>query len=188
MTAPRPVARVLAASLVAVAACGDGGDRVAETEVAIAGVLGDRLADAGLDGDVTVSCPDDAELEAGSRLVCDVAVGDAAAQAVALDIGAEGELALAVSVIPAVAAEEYLAAELSTAAGDDVEVSCGDEPLLVGEVGDRFECEAVRADGAAFTVAVELTGLDGAVRYDVATTSTSLAPTDPASRPTVPPP
>jgi hypothetical protein len=184
---------VVAAS-VALAACGDGADRVAETETAIAGVLEERLTDAGLEGEVAVTCPDDADLEAGSRLVCDVAVGAAGAQAVAFDIGPEGELALAVSVIPAVAAEDHLAGELSAAAGDDVEVSCGDEPLLVGEVGDQFECEAVRGDGATFTVAVELTGLDGAVRYDVATTSTSVTsttlvvPTDPATRPTVGPP
>jgi hypothetical protein len=192
------VALVAVASVVALAACGDGDGRVADTEVAIAGVLADRLADADLQGEVVVACPDDADLDTGSRLVCDVAVGGASAQPVAFDVGPEGELALAASVIPTVAAEAYLAGELSTAAGDEVEVSCGDRPLLVGDVGDRFECDAVRSDGAVFEVAVEITGLDGAVRYDVATTSTTstmpttptslVVPTDPATRPTVGPP
>jgi len=189
---------VLAAGLIGLlglTGCGDD-DRIGDVEEAIATVLVERLGDAA--GEVTVACPDDAALAAGDTLVCAVAVDSADAQEVTFLVGDDGTVELGTSVIPVAAAEDYLAGELAGVAETSVEVRCGDDPLLVGAVGDHFTCDAVRSDGASFEVTVEITGLDGAVRYEVETTSTvtstptstatTLMPTDPATRPTVPPP
>jgi hypothetical protein len=166
-----PCRILLAAGLLA--ACGSA-DRVGETEDAVAAVLAERL-DHEIDA-VEVTCPDDADLADGASLECEVAVDGEGPQALALEIGAEGNARLISAVIPTSAAEAYLVDELAGPAQSDVEVDCGDAPLLIGAVGDTFTCEAVRAsDGAAFDVTVELTAVDGTVRYRVETTTTTSA-------------
>lgn len=175
------------AAALALGACGET-DRVGEAEDGIASALGERLgADA---GSVEVSCPDDAVLDAGATLECEVAVGDGDPQAVAFAIGEEGAVSPAVAVIPTDAVETYLAAELATAAESEVTADCGDSTLVVHDVGGTFTCSVVRAsDGAAFDVTVEVRSLDGSVTYTVAATTTTAPtapPVDPAAT-TVPP-
>jgi hypothetical protein len=163
---------VLAAGLLA--GCGST-DRVGATEEAIASVLAHRL-DETVES-VVVTCPDDADLAEGAALECDVTVDGGGPQAIALEIGTEGNAQLVSAVIPTGAAEEYLVAELVGPAQSGVEVDCGAAPLLIGAVGETFTCEAVRAsDGVVFDVAVELTSLDGSVRYRVETTTTTTLP------------
>ena len=165
----------LAAAGVAVLVAGCGSeDRVAEAEVGIAAALAERLE---VD-DVVVTCPDDAELEDGSSLACDVAVGGAEPQPVPFSIGDGGTVSPSAAVIPTAAVEAYLASELATAAEGEVDADCGDAPLLVHEVGSTFECTAERlTDGALFEVTVEVRSVDGSVTYTVATTTTTTTAT-----------
>lgn len=168
---------VLAAALVALGACGSS-DRIGEVEQAIAAVLADRVALP--DGSLVVTCPGDTDLDAGSRLECDVAVDGADGQPVALVVDDGGTVRLESAVIPTGAAEQYLSAELQGPAEAGVAVSCGEEPLLVHAVGSTFTCDAVRTtDSTSFEVTVEVTGSDGTVRYRVeqpTTTATSGPP------------
>lgn len=172
----------LAIVVVLIGGCSDD-DRVGEAEAGIAEVFADRLDVA----DVTVRCPDDAALESGSDLSCEVSVGRSDPQAIAFAIGEEGSVSPTVAVIPTTAVEGYLASELATSAGGEVEVDCGDAPLVVHDVGGTFSCDAVRtSDGVGFDVAVEVRSLDGSVTYTVATTTpttvattTTLAPPPP---------
>jgi hypothetical protein len=62
-----------------------------------------------------------------------------------------------------------------------VSVDCGDAPLVVRPVGETFPCTALRAaDGMEFVVTVEVTAIDGTVRYRVEptppTTTTTRVP------------
>lgn len=157
MTGARSVAAVVAVGLLA--ACGgDGQGGVARIEEAIASAVVEAVA---LDDDeVAVTCPDDASLDEGAELTCDVAVGGADAQAVPFSIDLERRVVLAAAVIPTAAAEAHVAEEL---AGDQ-EVACGDGALLVGAVGSTFRCEARGDDTAEQVVEVSISSLDGAVR------------------------
>ena len=161
-----------AVAVVALAAGCGADDRVADTEAAIASVLAQRLDEPA--AAVAVACPDDADLDEGSTIECEVAISGSDAQRVGLEIGAEGGATLTSAVIPAEAAEAYLVTELSGPAQSEVTVDCGPRPLLVGAVGDTFTCEVVReTDGVAFDVTVEVAALDGTVRYRVETTTSS---------------
>ena len=177
MNRRRWLATWLGVTAVALAACADD-DRVADAEAAIAAVLAERL-DRPV-ADVGVSCPEDAPLDDGSTLTCDVTVGAGTSQPVAFAIAEGGVARLESAVIPVQSAEDYLAAELAGPAASGVEVGCGDDELLVVEVGGEFTCDAVRtADQVTFVVRVEVTSLDGTVRYRVetpATTTTTAAP------------
>lgn len=167
----------LAAALLAVGACGSS-DRVGEVESAIAAALADRVELP--DGSPTVTCPADADLDAGSRIECDVAVGGADGQPVALVVEDGGAVRLDSAVIPTPAAEQYLSAELQGPVDAAVVVSCGDEPLLVRAVGSTFTCNAVRSnDNASFEVTVEVMGPDGTVRYRVDHPTTTAASAQP---------
>lgn len=185
----RPALAACAAALVAaglLGACSEPQDRVGDAEAGIADAFAERLAVE----DVVVTCPDDAELESGTDLACEVSVGGAEPQPVAFAVGEGGAVSPAVAVIPTAAVEEYLAVELATAAEGAVEVDCGDAPLAVHDVGGTFPCEVVRAsDGAAFDVTVEVRSLDGSVTYTVAATTTTAPPPPPAdpAATTVPP-
>lgn len=168
-------------------ACGGEADRVGEAEDGIATALDERLGDDA--AAVAVTCPDDAVLDAGATLACDVAVGDGDPQPVPFAIGDGGSVSPAVAVIPTAAVERYLATELATAAEAGVEADCGDAPLVVHDVGETFACTVVRStDGARFDVTVEVRSLDGSVTYTVAatTTTTTVPVVDPAAT-TVPP-
>jgi hypothetical protein len=158
--------------------------RVGEAEDGIAAVLGERLGADG--GAVEVSCPDDAELETGDTLECEVVVDDGDPQAVAFAIGEEGSVSPTAAVIPTGAVEDYLAAELATAAEGEVAVDCGESALVVHDVGGTFTCTAVRtSDGVVFDVTVEVRSLDGSVTYTVAATTTTTT-TVPAVDPNAP--
>lgn len=182
----RAGAAALLVALAVAAGCGTT-DRVAEAEEGIAAALAQRLA---VD-EVRVSCPDDAELDDGSTLACDVAVGGGDPQPVAFTIGSGGAVSPAVAVIPTTSVEEYLASELAVAAEGEVVADCGGAALVVHDVGETFTCTVDRvSDGARFEVTVEVRSLDGSVTYSVATTTTTTAPittpADPAAT-TVPP-
>lgn len=178
----------VAPAVVGFLACGGGADRVGEAEQGIASALGARLGDDA--AEVEVSCPDDAVLDPGATLACEVAIGDGAPQPVPFAIGDAGAVSPAVAVIPAAAVERYLAAELATAAETGIEADCGEAPLLVHDVGETFVCAVVRSsDGTRFDVTVEVRSLDGSVAYTVAattTTATTAPVVDPAAT-TVPP-
>jgi hypothetical protein len=169
-------------------ACSDA-DRIGEAEEGIASVLGERLGDDATA--VAVTCPDDARLDPGATLECEVAIDDADPQAVAFAIGEEGSVSPAVAVIPTAAVERYLVAELAAAAEGEVTADCGDATLVVHDVGETFECTVVRAsDAAEFDVTVEIRSLDGSVTYTVVATTTTTTTAPPAVDPaatTVPP-
>lgn len=177
---------VVAVAVVGAAGCGSSSDPVGEAEEGIAAALAERLEAA----DVTVSCPDDADLDDGSNLACDVTVDGAPPQTVPFAIGSGGAVSPAVAVIPTSAVEAYLVSELTTAAEGEVEVDCGDAALVLHDVGETFGCTVERVtDGAGFEVTVEVRSLDGSVTYTVATTTTTATtapPVDPAAT-TVPP-
>lgn len=175
MSTARRVRAVAAALLALAAACSDD-DRVGDAERGIAEVLAERLD---VD-DVTVSCPEDAALDAGTTVACDVVVGGAEPQPVPFAIGDGGAVSPAVAVIPTSAVEDYLATELAVAAEGAVEADCGDAPLVVHDVGETFACTVERtSDGAAFDVSVEVRSIDGSVTYTVAATTTTTPPTAP---------
>lgn len=166
------------------AACSDEPDRLEEAQDGIAAALADRL-DEPVD-DVVVTCPDDALLEDGSDLTCEVAVGDADPQPVPFTIAEGGSVRPASAVIPTPAIVAHLESELATPAEGAVEVDCGDAPLVVKDVDDTITCDVVRtADGVAFTVEVAIRSLDGSITYTVATTSTTSTsttlPVDPSA-------
>ena len=172
-----PLAIVL--GLVVVLAACSSEDRVAEAEEVLAAALGDRLG-----GDdaprVAVTCPDDASLDAGSTLHCDVAVGEDAGQSVAFTIDDESGVELASAVIPTADLVAYLVAELTPPAEGPVEVDCGEDTVLVESVGGTVTCEVVRAsDGSRFEVVVEVTAIDGTVTYEVQPSSTTTTTTAP---------
>ena len=191
MTGRRRVpALLLLGAVGGLAACGDEEvDRVGEAEAGIATALGERLG-ADVAG-VTVACPDDASLEAGTSLACEVTVGDGTAQDVSFTIGEAGVVSPTEAVIPTAAVETYLAEELATPAESAVEVDCGEATLVVHDVGGTLTCTAVRsADGVAFDVIVEVRSLDGSVTYTVVATTTTTAPpppVDPAATTTTAP-
>jgi len=145
-------------------------DRVGEAEEGIAQVLAERLDGA----TVVVTCPEDADLEEGASLSCDVAIGDADPLEVPFEVGASGSVRLAASVLPTPAVEQHLRTELAGPAEGEVEVDCGDDPLLVRDIGGTFMCDVTRiTDGVGFTVAVEVQSLDGSITFTVATTTTT---------------
>lgn len=156
------------AALVFAACGGDGAEPVDAVESGLAGVVADRLEVAA--AAVVVTCPPTSEVDAGAELTCSVAVGEGEAATtvtVPLAIGTDGEVVLRSAVVPAAAAEAYLAGELAVAAEGPVDVECGTGALLVVDVDDSFACVATRADGGAFAVTVTVEALDGAVRYEV---------------------
>ena len=164
----RAVAVVVAVIAPAVlAACGDDAvDPGAEAAAGVAAVVAERL-DADAEA-VAVTCPEDLDVEETPTFTCDVAVGDADAVEVPLSVAADGTVELQRAVVPTDAAEAYLATELAGPAEGEVRADCGDEPLLVADVGDDLTCEVVRSsDGAVRTVTVTVLGLDGTVRYRV---------------------
>jgi hypothetical protein len=80
------------------------------------------------------------------------------------------------------AVEAYLAAELAAPAEGPVDPDCGDDVLLVADVGDELRCTVVRSvDGVDRDVIVTVLGVDGTVRYQVQgpTTTTTTATTTP---------
>lgn len=161
--------------------CGQDADRVAEAERQVVAALADRFDDPDA---VEVTCPDDLDLEPGSALACDLTVGDGTPQRAEFDINEDGILVLANAVIPTAAAEAYFVERLVGPAEGEVTVDCGDEPLIVGGVGDAFSCTAVRtADGTSFTVTADITGLDGAVQLQH-----FVVPTTATTAPAAPPP
>lgn len=167
-------------------ACGeDEPDRVAEAEAGVAAVIAERLDAKG--EDVVVTCPEELELEPGTEFACSVRVGPAEPVDVALAVSSGGTVELRRAVIPTSAAEAYLASELAGPAEGPVEPDCGDQPLLVADVGGELRCEVVRtADGAVRPVVLTVLALDGTVRYRV-----EAAPpptTAPTTAPTAPPP
>lgn len=156
-----------AAALVLAAGCGDDdADPVGEAADGVAAVVAERVgADA---GDVDVACPEDTEVVAGAEFTCSVAVDGADAVDVPLGVDGTGTVELRRAVVPTEAAEAYLVGELTGPAEGPVTVDCGDEPLLVADVGDDLRCEVVRtADGAVRVVTLTVLGLDGTVRYRV---------------------
>jgi hypothetical protein len=178
----------VAAAGVGLLACGGETDRIGEAEQGIASALGERLGDDA--GEVEVTCPDDAVLDPGATLGCEVAIGGGAPQPVPFAIGEAGAVRPAAAVIPTAAVERYLAAELATAAETDIQADCGEASLVVHDVGESFVCTVVRSsDAARFDVTVEVRSLDGSVAYTVAATTTTAATApvvDPAAT-TVPP-
>jgi hypothetical protein len=160
---------VIAAGMAALAACGaGGGDQLAAAEEEVAVLIAGHLErDA---GDVVVDCSQAGAGDPGpgDLLDCRVEADGGEPQLLRLAVGEDGTADLVTAVIPVRAAESYLAGELGGAAGSSVAVSCGDRPLVVGEVGDAFTCRAERAgDGGAFAIEVEITAPDGTVRYRV---------------------
>ena len=154
-------------------------DRVAEAEEVLAAALGERLSGAEA-RQVSVTCPDNASLDTGSTLHCDVAVGEDAGQSVAFTIDDESGVELASAVIPTADLEAYLVDELTPPAEGPVEVDCGDDTVLVESVGGTVTCEVVRAsDGSRFEVVVEVTAVDGTVTYEVQPSSTTTTTTAP---------
>jgi hypothetical protein len=154
------VVGVIGAAVALAAGCGGAGTDVGGVEVAIASALAESL-DAS-DGAVVVTCPEDASLDEGSEVVCDVAVDGAPAPPVPIVVGSGGRATLAAAVLPTGAAEAHLAEVVR--APDGAEVRCGDAPLVVAEVGDTFRCEVTIADQPTRAYDVEVTGLDGEVR------------------------
>lgn len=147
------------------AACGDDGpSAVEEAEAGIADVVARRLGAAA--GHVVAACPDDAAVEPGVTLRCQVVVGGDAPVTLDLAVGDDGGVDLQHAVIPTAAAEAYLARELATAAEGPVSPDCGDTALLVAAVGDQLRCSVVRqSDGAVRSVVVTVLSNDGTVRY-----------------------
>ena len=78
-------------------------------------------------------------------------------------IGSGGRAMLTVAVIPTQAAEAHVADVLHL--GLTAQVSCGDTTLLVGPVGATFRCEVVEGDRPGRAYELEVTSLDGDVRY-----------------------
>lgn len=181
------VATVVVAG-VALAACGDDGDPTGEAEAGVAAVLAERLAVP--ISDLQVTCPEDLDLEPGATFGCEILVrGDAAGVTLDLAVADDGTIELQRAVIPADAAEEYLAAELAPTAEGPVSVDCGAQRLLVRSVGETFECTATRsADAVAFHVVVDVTAVDGSVHYRVERTTTTTAATTPTTAPPLPTP
>lgn len=150
------------------AACGDDEpSAVEQAEAGIADVVTERLGD-DAPGDVVADCPDDAAVEPGATLRCEVVVGDDDPVTLELAVGDDGGVDLQHAVIPTAAAEAYLARELATAAEGPVTPDCGDTALLVADVGAELRCDVVRqSDGAARSVVVTVLSNDGTVRYVV---------------------
>lgn len=175
--------------VVAIAAgCSSGPTAVDEAEAAIAALVAERVPVE--ESSVTASCPDDATFLAGTELACDVLVGDDDPVEVLFafgpEAGAPAELRRA--VIPTEAAEEHLAGQIQVSAEGPVEVDCGDQTLLVREVGGTFRCQVVRSsDGAVFDVSVTVLGLDGTVRHRVEPTTTTTTTLPPGTTPTTAP-
>ena len=172
MSSRRRVLAVLVAAVAVLGACGDEADSTAEAERQVFAALAGRFEEP---DDVEVTCPDDLVLEAGSSLACELVIGDATPQRAEFDVNEDGILVLANAVIPTTDAEAFLVTQLEPSAEGPVAVDCGEEPLIVGVVGDTFMCAATRtADGVEFPVMVDIAGLDGVVRlqhYVVPTTA-----------------
>jgi hypothetical protein len=172
----------------ALAACGDDGDPTSEAEVGVAAVLAERLAVPITD--LRVTCPDDLDFDPGATFECEIVVQDDPA-AVTLDLAVadDGTIELRRAVIPADAAEAYLAAELAPTAEGPVSVDCGAQRLLVRSVGESFDCTATRsADAVAFHVVVDVTAVDGSVHYRVEATTTTTVAIPPTTAPPLPTP
>ena len=172
-------AALLVVVVVLLAACGDDdADPGAEAEDGVAGVVAERLdAEA---ADITVTCPEDLEVEPGLDFTCEVAVQDAEPVDLDLTVADDGTVELRRAVIPTEAAESYLSEQLAPTAEGPVGADCGDEPLLVADVGDELRCEVTReSDGAVRPVVVTVLSLDGSVRYRVEAPTTTTATTTP---------
>ncbi|MDQ3293569.1 MAG: DUF4333 domain-containing protein [Actinomycetota bacterium] len=162
-------------ALVAVS-CGEEEDPVVEVEAGVAAVLAERLGST-VEA-VTVDCPADAALEEGAELACAVSVAGDDAVDLRLVIGPAGSVELTRAVVPTDDAEAYLVGQLTRPAEGPVDVDCGEQTLVVRDVGETFPCEVRRqADGATFDVTVTVFSLDGQVRHRVepTTTTTPLA-------------
>lgn len=174
------IGRAALASVLLVAACGDDEqpDPGEEAAVGVAAVVAERLNTAA--GEVRVTCPRDLDVEVTPVFTCAVGVAGAEPVEVGLAVAADGTVELQRAVVPTEAAEQYLVGELAGPAEGDVEVDCGDAPLLVADVGDDLRCEVVRvADGAVRTVVVTVVALDGTVRYRVEAPGTVTGPSPP---------
>ena len=166
--------------VVAIAACGDGQDVVAEAETGVATVLAERL---GVPvSAITVTCPEDLQLDPGVAFSCGVVLagdGESTSEVtIDLAVADDGTVELQRAVIPVDAAEAYLAAELEPTAEGPVTVDCGADRVLVRSVGESFDCTATRtADGVQFHTIVDVTAVDGTVNYRVERTTTTAPPT-----------
>jgi hypothetical protein len=157
-------------------------DVVTEAETGVAAVLDERLDLP--TGTVSVACPDELELDPGVAFTCDMTVrGEVDSTEIDLAVRDDGTVELQRAVIPVDAAESFLTDELAPTAEGPVTVDCGAARIVVRSVGETFDCAATRtADGVVFLVVVEVTAVDGTVRYTVERTTT----TAPATVPTTP--
>lgn len=168
------------AGVLVFAACGDdeAPDPGQEAAAGVAAVVAERLDVEAQD--VRVACPVGLDVEVTSTFTCSVAVPGADPVDLELSVAADGTVELQRAVVPTEAAEEYLVGELSGPAEGDVEVDCGEAPLLVADVDDDLRCEVVRvADGAVRSVVVTVLALDGTVRYRVEAPGSVAGPSPP---------
>jgi hypothetical protein len=143
-----------------------GGDP--DVEDAVAGVVADQLGATADPSEVDATCPGADDPQPGDEVRCRVTVGGGASLPVDFTVGDDGGLVLETAVLGREEVEAFLVAELAGPAEGDVEVDCGDEPVLAAPVDDVLLCGAVRsADGAGFDVVVRVRSVDGELAYEV---------------------
>ena len=116
-----------------------------------------------------VDCPDDREAKAGDVFACEATVGGQPVRLKVTQRDDEGSVDFAIEqaiLSPAKVADE-VRAQLRAQAGVELTVNCGDEEVLVRDVGATFECTATDASGAPARVVGTVLDTAGQFSFEV---------------------